>query len=142
MKALSDGLCLERGRSLYEAFIRRPSVAGGARPTTIRRYKAVLDKFFRFGQERGITTWSLVTRTVLESYATWLLSQGYAYRTQYFELTTIKQMLKWLIENEHLSESKSFAFELRKPQGTSAYCWRPCEVGAMIEHCAARPELH
>ena len=136
-----EALVLEQGRALYEAHVARPRVTGGARPSTAKRYRAVLDKFTAFCRERGVTRWDQITRAVLEGYAAWLDAEGYAYASEYLELTTLKQALKWFVEVGRLPASCLFRLPLTKPQGTDTYCWTPEEVRAIVAHCAADPEL-
>ena len=60
-------LPLAMGRQLYEDHVSRPRVTGGTRKSSQKRYRAVLDKFFEFLTERGVTEWSRVTPQVLQS---------------------------------------------------------------------------
>lgn len=138
----SSLLGLDRGRQLYEDHVRRPHVTGGARPKTSQRYKAVFDKFLPFARGRGITGWNQVTRLLLENYAAHLDDEGYAPRTEYLELTTIKQTMKWLADDKHIPTACLFAMSLKKPQGTDTYCWKPDEVTAIIRHCRHNAELN
>jgi hypothetical protein len=143
--ALSVGppgrLDLAQGRRLYEDHAGRPRVVGGVRGSTAKRYRAVLDKFQTFAPGEGLTGWEQVTRRTLEAYAAWLDDEGYAYATEYLELTTLKQVVKWLVEAGHLPASNPIHLPLEKPQGTTTYCWRPAEVQAMVGHCRGLPEL-
>jgi integrase len=139
--AQSGQLSLDEGRSLYLQHVQRPRVVGGARPVSAKRYRAVFDKFTQFAQTEGISAWNQVTRRTLEAYAAYLDDQGYAYATEYLELTTLKQMIKWLVEAEHLPASCLVRLSLSKPQGTSTYCWRPEEVQAMVQICRQQKEL-
>ncbi len=138
----SSLLTLEDGRSLYETYIQRPRVVGGAKPVSAKRYRAVFDKFETFARQEGFRTWNEVNHTVLEKYAAYLDDDGYAYATEYLELTTIKQVVKWLISEGKLPGSHAIRLPLRKPQGTTTYSWTPAEVHAMVSHCFANKELH
>jgi integrase len=128
-------LSLAEGRRLYLEHVNRAQVAGGARPASAKRYRAVLDKFEQFAQRRGVTAWNQVTAVILEGYAAHLEKAGYAYATEYLELTCLKQVLKWLTIAEHLPASCQVCLELPKPQGTKTYCWRIEEVQAIIQFC-------
>ncbi len=123
------------GRQLYEKYTQRPRIAGGPRLTTFKRYRAVLDKFLLYAQNNHLRYWNQVNRGVLDGYAGWLDGESYAYATEYLELNTIKQILKFLVENNHLPQTALFSYPLQKPQGTDTYCWRQEEVQAIIEHC-------
>lgn len=76
-----------------------------------------------------------MNRQLMDEYAGWLDGEAYAYATEYLELTTLKQILKFLIENQHIPSSIAFAYPLKKPEGTDTYCWRPEEVEAILQHC-------
>jgi hypothetical protein len=132
-----EQLSLAEGRRLYLEHVTRPRVVGGARPASAKRYRPVFDKFEQFARGEGVTCWNQVTRRVLEAYAAHLDDQGFAYATEYLELTTLKQVLKWLVEEKHLPGPCLVQLPLAKPQGTTTYCWRPEEVRAMVQHCRA-----
>ena len=134
-------LSLGEGRRLYLEHVQRPRVVGGARPVSAQRYRAVFDKFEVFAQGEGITTWNGVSRGLLEGYAAHLDDQGYAYATEYLELTTLKQVVKWLVDEGHLPPARRLHLPLNKPQGTTTYCWRPAEVRALLQHCQQHRDL-
>ncbi|MHB1037946.1 MAG: tyrosine-type recombinase/integrase, partial [Pirellulales bacterium] len=135
-------LTLEEGVQLYFAYVRRPSVAGGCRDSTARRYRPVFNKFTAFAKAKGILHWNHVRENLLTAYATWLNDKNRAYRTQYFELTTLKQSLNWLIREGHLPEGCRPVLPLQRAHGTTRHCWRPEEVTAMVELCRAQPGLN
>ncbi|WLD15102.1 tyrosine-type recombinase/integrase [Planctellipticum variicoloris] len=128
------------GRKLYEGYVKRPIISGGPRPSTAKRYRAVLDKFIPFAEAQGRRTWNELNRQLMDDYAGWLDGESYAYATEYLELTTLKQISKFLIENQHLPSSAAFSYPLKKPDGTDTYCWKPTEVEAILQHCQT-PEL-
>lgn len=99
----ADRLSLEEGRRLYLQHVARPAVLGGATPRTAKRYRAVFDKFIAFAQQEGIQDWqAAASRRVLEAYSAWLDDEGYDYATEYLELTTLKQSIKWLVLEKKL----------------------------------------
>ena len=134
-------LDLNKGEDLYLAYVARPLIAGGAGKGTRKRYQAVFAKFREFALENGVVNWNGVTKTTLTSYAAWLDGEGYAYATEYLELTTLKQAVKWLAEEGHLPISALIRLPLEKPQGTDTYCYKPVEVAAIVDYCRHRPEL-
>src|SRR5262249_20666568 len=140
LKTSPSLLSLEEGRRLYLAHVGRPALVGGARPVSVKRYRPVLDKFERFARAEGITSWNQVACRTLEAYAAHLDDEGYAYATEYLELTTLKQVIKWLVEAEHLPSSCLVRLPLTKPQGTTTYCWRTEEVAAMVQFCRDNAE--
>jgi integrase len=130
-------LALEDGRDIYERHVRRPAVARGPKPTTAKRYRAVLDKFFEYCEQNRINYWNEVNREVLDGYGAWLDAEAYAYATEYLELTTLKQVLKVLVQKGRLPNSALFPYSLRKPTGTDTYCWSQEEVQAILQHCVS-----
>ena len=136
----SDPLPLDEGRQLYLAHAQRARVTGGARPVSVNRYRAVFDKFLEFAGRRGLENWHQVTAKTLTTYASYLESRNYAYRTLYLELTTLKQVVKWFAEEGHLPASARIMLKLEKPEGTDTYCWRAEEVTAMIDECRKQPD--
>lgn len=134
-------LSLEKGRHFYEQHVSRPQIVGGARPKTVQRYKAVLDKFLPFVVKHGVRCWNDVEGRLLEKYAKHLENLEYAYRTIYLELNTIKQIVKWLIRQGHLKGKTPIDLPIEKADGTLTYCWRAEEVETMVEWCAKHSEL-
>ena len=134
-------LTLPEGSRLYLDHVNRPRVVGGARPTSAKRYRAVLDKFEAFAQAEGVGSWNQVSRRTLEAYAAHLDDEGYAYATEYLELTTLKQLLRWLVDEGHLPAECAVRLPLAKPHGTTTYCWRTEEVRAMVQHSRQHPHL-
>jgi integrase len=138
---LAQPLSIHGGRKLYEEHISRPRVTGGVRTSTQKRYRTVFDKFARFTGARGIGVWNTVTAAVLTGYASDLQTQGYAHKSIVNELTTLKQAIKWMIEQGHLGGMEPVKLKLRKAESESAYCYRPAEIRAMIEYSRADETL-
>ena len=67
--------------------------------------------------------------------------KGYSHKSLVNELTTLKQAVKWLIQQGHLKGMQPIELKLRKAESQPAYCYRPAEVKAMVEHCRAVEEL-
>jgi integrase len=136
-----ERLNLDEGRRLYREHVQRPPVLGGTTAGTWKRYRAVLDKFIPFAQREGIHYWQMVSKRLLESYGAWLDDEDYGPATEYLELTTLKQVMKWLAEEGRIPKACLFALPLKKPQGTTTYCYRREEVEAMVAHCRGSKEL-
>lgn len=134
-------LPFKEGRRLYEDHIMRPQIAGGPTPKTRERYRAVLDKFMSFAEKERLSCWNQVDRSVLERYATWLDGEHFAYATEYLELNTIKQIVKWMVETGLLPPECRIVMPFRKPEGTDTYCWRQAEVRAIRIHCDEHGDL-
>ena len=115
---LDTRLALAKGIRIYKEHVARSPVTGGARPKTQARYKAVLDKFEPFARDKGVRFWNDVSARLLDRYAAWLDGEGYAYRTEFLELTTIKQAINWMIAEKHLPEACRIRLPLTRPTGT------------------------
>ncbi len=120
----------------------RPGVMGGVSANSLKRYRAVRDKHLAYCDEHRLLLWTDDPKRIIEGYGAWLDHKGYAPRSLYLELTTIKSAVSWLIEEKFLPESCRVRLPLEKPQGTDTYCYTAEQVAAMIDHCRARPHLH
>ena len=139
--SLDVRLSLADGIQLYRDHVGRSRVTGGARPSTQKRYRAVFDKFQPFAIKQRVQFWNDVTARHLERYAAWLDGEGYAYRTEFLELTTIKQAVNWFINEKHLPETCRIRLPLTRPTGTDTYCWTVQEVAAILARCNEVSEL-
>lgn len=135
-------LGLQDGWERFLAYCERADVMGGVSPGTRKRYRAVHNKHVNFCDKHGIQSWAEVNKTSTEKYGNWLSSGSYAPRTVYLELTLIKSVQKWLIDEGVLPSSCQFSLPLRKPEGTDTYTYSQEQVTAMIEHCRCMPTLH
>jgi integrase len=135
------GISLADGRDLYLDGIRGARITQGGSAKTAKRYKPVFDKFLPFAAGLGVTTCLQVTKGALRSYAAYLDGEGYAYATEYLELTTLKQFVKFLITEGKLPESSRIVMPLKKPEDTDTYCWRPEEVAAILKRCQEHKDL-
>jgi len=135
-------LPLSEGIDRYKKFVARPKVVGGTKPSTVKRYKSVFDKFLRFAKRQGIKSWNDVDRGVLDSYAEYLDKKRLAYSSQYLELTTVKTAMKWFVNEGLLPESGRIRLPLAKPdEETTTYCWTKEEVVEMLRICRGHPKL-
>jgi integrase len=135
-------LSLTEGQQIYLKHVARPAVLGGATDGTVKRYRAVFNKFIAFAQREGIQHWqAAASKQVFEAYGAWLDDEGYDYATEYLELTTLKQATKWFVQENKLPASCRVELPLRKPQGTTTYCYKLEEIQAMVEHCFSKEEL-
>ncbi|MFO0935510.1 MAG: site-specific integrase [Gemmataceae bacterium] len=135
-------LSLGDGLAKYKSYLSRPPVQGGVTPNTLKRYRAVFDKFQSYCRENRVVCWQEVTEDVLNGYGHWLESEDYHDRTQNFELTTLKQALNWFILKNLLPQSCQFRIELNKSKETTTYCYSTAEVTAIIDFCRANRELN
>jgi hypothetical protein len=89
---------LDKGWDLFLDYCSWPEVMGGASATTIKRYQPVRAKFTKYCERQGLRTWSQVDNKVADKYGRWLAAEEYADRTAYLELTVIKLVHSWLID--------------------------------------------
>ena len=138
----THSLTLLEGRLLYEQHIKRPAVTGGTRMTTQKRYRAVLDKFIEWAIDNGIRNWLQVNRQTLERYASYLDDLGKSGNTIYLELTTLKQIVKWLVSEGHLPEKCRITMKLSRDTESTTYCWTLAEFQAIGAYCQQHPALN
>ena len=133
-------LPIRMGRKLFDEHTSRPRMVGGAKKSTQKRYKAVVDKFEPFLDYKRIVDWNQVTERTLGEYAAHLTEREYAYKTVYGELSTIKTAFKWFCKEGHLGR-EPLKLELRKAECQRAYCYTESEVTAMIHRCSESTDL-
>jgi integrase len=108
---------------------------------SVKRYRAVLDRFIAFAKRQKAHHWRQVNKDLLTRYGRWLEDEDYGYATQYLELTTIKQVIKWMVGEAQLPATSPIALNLRKPQGTTTYCYTQAQVRAIIHLCRQYTDL-
>lgn len=131
---------IAEGWRLYFEHADSNPVMGGASAATIKRYSAVRDKHLQYCRKHGIEIWQTFNEQTLRQYGKWL-AQSSADRTVYLELTLLKSVNNWLIEQKRLPATAKLVLALKKPQGTDTYCYSSAEVTAMVEHCRANKKL-
>lgn len=135
-----DVISIGAGWQAFMAHCNRSPVMGGVSTGTQKRYRAVRDKHIKFCARHGISEWNGFDKPALEKYGNWL-AKHYADRTVYLELTLLKSVNHWLIENKMLPAEARIDCSLSKPVGTDTYCYAREEVAAMIKHCESNPLL-
>ena len=133
-------LTIAAGRKLFDAHNARPSLVGGAKASTRKRYRAIEDKFVAYLATINLRDWHQVTETTLGNYATYLEEHEYARKTIYGELNLIKTMFRWLSVNGHI-DRKPLKLKLSKAECQRAYCYTTEEVNAILSWCAKSTEL-
>jgi integrase len=140
----SQAVTIQQGWQAFIDFCGRSPVMGGVSPGTLKRYRAVRDKHAEFCAKHGIADWRRFDKSVLERYGNWLTTnkkKKYAYRTVYLELTVLKSVNQWLIENGKLPAEAKITYPLSKPAGTDTYCYTRIEVATMIKYCKSTSGL-
>ena len=128
------------GWKLYLEFSGRSQGLGGVAPKSLQRYQSIRDKHIPWCRSRGISTWGQFNRRTFELYGDWMF-KNYAPRTCYTDLTQIKSVVRWLIDERRLPEGSRIVYKLQKADGSDTYCPRSIEVQAMLDYCLSRPEL-
>ena len=95
----------------------------------------------KFAGDRRVEHWNSVDDQLLTAYASHLEKKGYAGKTLMNELVTLKQTHKWLRQEGHLLGVEPLRLKIRKVESQRAYCWRPEEANAILEHCRKRADL-
>lgn len=137
----SATLSLAEGRRLYEVHLSRPEVAGGPCAKTRARYRAVFDKFIAFAEAKGICDWRAVTDNLAEQYLRHLECNSYEDATLCLEANFLKQVIKHFVRSKLLPESHLLHLTVKKPSGTSTYCYTREQFEAILEHCSKRTDL-
>ncbi len=137
---ISSTIPIIEGWRQYFEFSESNHVMGGASKATIKRYGAVRDKHIKFCQKHGIETWQAFDEHALRQYGNWLAKQS-ADRTVYLELTLLKSITGWMVNQKLLPASAKLVLPLKKPQGTDTYCYSSAQVMAMVDHCRRQPKL-
>jgi integrase len=138
--ASSSTTTIAEGWRLFFEHCDGNSVMGGASAATIKRYSAVRDKHLQYCCKHGIERWENFNEQALRQYGK-SLAQSSADRTVYLELTLLKSVNSWLIDQKLLPATAKLILALRKPQGTDTYCYSSAEVTAIVEHCRASKTL-
>ena len=139
----ADLLPLQDGIDMYMTNAKRPAVLGGVRPATVKRYRAIFDKFGQFARDKGVDHWQQVTRSVLESYGRWLEDNGYAYATEFIELSTVNQAIRFLaLTKKRLPAEMYQPLGMRKSSDVTRFCYTAEQIEAMLALCFGDKALH
>lgn len=153
-KAIERGLCtatshpvsssiltIAGGWDQFVEHVGRPDVAGGAAPSTQKRYRSARLNHERFCAQRGVSDWKEIDSHHLIDYAKQLQHLGFSPRTIHFELSVVKFVHTRLVRASLLPETSKLDLPLRRPHGSDTYCYTPPQVQRMIGHCESIPEL-
>lgn len=135
-------LTIEEGWQLYFDECARSNVMHGVNPATLLRYRSIRKKHAKHCQKHGLTHWEQIGKPQAAAYGQWLQDEEYSERTIYLELSLVKSVNRWLIEEGHLDAAFRIKLPLRRPMGSDRYCYTRAQVRSMIEHCQADKRLH
>lgn len=134
-------LSIREGREAYEKHLKRPAASGGVRRSTYKRYRTVFNKFEFSYKLHKLLSWDVVDDQFLENYVADLEERGYKRKTIRNEVTTLKQLVRFLIEKSLQAGREPLKLQIKQAESQSAYCWKPEEVAAMVALAAEKPEL-
>lgn len=133
-------LAVACGWELYLKSCKRPEVMGGVSKKTFNKYRRSSELHQEYCSTTNIHYWDDFGKDELGAYGR-DLSPRFADRSLYFELTQIKTVLNFLMDEKHLPRESGFRFRLSKPDGSDTYCYKRDEVLAMAELCSLLPDL-
>jgi hypothetical protein len=116
-----EDVTIKDGWSLYLSDCGRSQGMGGVAPKSLKRYESIRDKHLPWCQSKGITHWRQFDRKTFEKYGDWMF-KSYAPRTCYTDLTQIKSVVKFLIDEQRLPEQCRIVYKIQKPEGSDTYC--------------------
>jgi integrase len=137
-------LPVEEAWAEYRKHIQRSRVAGGTKPSTQKRYRAIFDKFLAFTTSKGVEMWNRVTDELVYEYSTYLERSKYAPKTVETELVTLLQAHKFLLRkfgNDRLRGVEPIRIRVKSAESERPYCYTTEQVCAMIQHCRASRKL-
>ena len=135
-------LLIVDGWERYIVHCARPAALGGVTEGTLKRYRAVRDKFVIFAKLQQIAFWQQVNDRQVVAYATYLAAKGYADNTLVLEIDLIKTVIKWLIGENVLPPTAKIKHTTRKSEDSTRYCFSREEVAAMMQWCWQDTKLH
>jgi integrase len=130
-------LPIEEGWRIYMEDRKKPQLFGGISEGSAKRYESVRAKHEEFCRKHGILLWQQINAENAEAYGLWLGKQSYADRTTHFEVTEVKTVMNWLIDQKRLSPEHRVVLLLVKPEGCDAYCYTIEQVSDMVLYCKA-----
>lgn len=134
-------LPLDEGRLLYLQHVNRSEILGGVRRSTSALYTSNLDSVLKFLKQNHVQFWNQVDARILEKLADQMEQESYAPKTIAERVKLVKQVVKWLIQEEHLTGCEPIRLKLRRFESERPHCWCPEEVEAMLNLCEADPNL-
>jgi integrase len=118
-----------------------PNYTDGLAPKSLAKYSSIRDRSVNILGELGISEWIEVTKKSLQQYAK-CLDGKYSPRTIHQDLIMLITVINYLIAEGFLPESAKIRWKLKKPKGSTRYCYTRRQVDRMLEYCSADPKLH
>ncbi len=118
-----------------------PNYTDGLAPKSLAKYSSIRDRSVNILGELGISEWIEVTKKSCQRYAK-CLDGKYSPRTIHQDLIMLITVINYLIAEGFLPESAKVRWKLKKPKGSTRYCYTRRQVDRMLEFCSADPKLH
>lgn len=125
----------------YDQHISRPVEIGGIAKSSRARYYSTYLSFRKFADKKCIKYWNQVNKQLLEQYVTYRKGLEDAFTTIVNDVTNIKTMMNWLIEENYLPQSCKIKLQVSKIGKSDRYCYTGTEVEAMISYCKSQDKL-
>ena len=144
----AEGVTIDKGIQFFFEDRGKDPLLGGCSQSSLKRYRAVCNKFKEFCLQQSKQTWSEVDRKLFESYAAWLRNKtknkrrSYLDRTIAFELMVLRTINIFLCNEKHLENSCRISITIPKYDESDRYCYRKKEVDEILITCTDRDELN
>lgn len=143
----TKSLSIEEGWQIFYRDRCKDQLLGGVSVSTQKRYRTVGDKFQIYCQQKSVSYWKQVTKSVVEDYGDWLRKksrnrkQNYADASLCFELSVIRGANHFLVLEKHLSQDLKVSLSIPKIEESTTYCYQQAEVTAILELCQTHNDL-
>ena len=140
-------ITIEQGFQLFFEDRGKDPLFGGCTPSTLKRYRAVSNKFKEFCLRNKKHTWDEVDRKLFEFYGAWLRTKkmnkrrSYSDRTIAFELTVLRTVNIFLCNEKYIDNSYRISISIPKFDESDRYCYRKEEVDKILKACQDCSEL-
>ena len=104
----------------------------GRRGSTLKRYRAVFERFAEFCEAKGVTKAGRVGMALVEDFSAERAGQGMADGTRYREAQWIKQVWKYAEERNLIPANCIKGMKLRKPNSGEQPCFTEGQVEAIL----------
>lgn len=129
------GLTISDAIARFKKYKSRPIITGGVEPTTLQRHRSILNKFEQFSVDQKIKYVSQINIRAFDDYVATLEELDYAPTTISTEMTLIKGVHKFCIQQKLLDPRFSFQYPIKRPDESLTYCPSEEEVSEILLTC-------
>jgi len=133
-------LPIERGLENFSRHLGRPSVAGGPKESTKKRYRRIIRAFREFAGGNRLHYWEQINADIFNRFAR-QRGTAYTHSSVVTEIVLLKAIHRYLIEERHLDSKYAFAYRVRRPTQSTKYCPTADETRAILAHLTRKPGL-